>query len=148
MVAVDDETAQHPGDAGTAAPERVRLRPDRIAYFPVMLFALGTLPLAVSSLWLLWLLVLPLACAVWVARARVVAAPVGVEVCNGLRVHRVAWADVEGFDVRRRGGVRLLRSDGRPLRLTAVTRRQLPLVLAVGERAAGVRAPSGPAGRS
>ena len=55
----------------------------------------------------------PVACAVWVLRARVVVAPVGVEVCNGLAAHRLPWSSVEGFEVPRRGPVRLLRSGGR-----------------------------------
>jgi hypothetical protein len=64
-----------------------------------------------------------------VLRARVVAIPLGVEVCNGLRAHRVAWSEVEGFDVPRRGPVRLLRTHGRPLLMTALSRRELPRLL-------------------
>jgi hypothetical protein len=55
-----------------------------------------------------------------------VVAAVGVEVCNGLGVHRLPWTAVEGFDVPRRGPVRLLRTGGRPLALTALPKRQLP----------------------
>jgi hypothetical protein len=100
-----------------------------------MVLFLGSLPIAGSRSSLNWVLLLPLACAVWVLRARVVAIGVGVEVCNGLRAHRVAWTDVEGFDVPRRGPVRLLRRGGRPLPMTALSRRDLPRLLAVGERA-------------
>ena len=71
-------------------------------------------------------MLVPVACAVWVLRARVVVAPVGIEVCNGLAATRLAWADVEGFAVPRRGPVRLLRAGGRPLLLTALPRRRLP----------------------
>lgn len=117
-------------------PDRVRFGPERITLLPVLVFFAGSLPVAASSPWLTWVLLLPVACAVWVVRARVVAIPVGVEVCNGLRAHRVAWDDVEGVDVPRRGPVRLLRRHGRPLRMTALSRRDLPLLLAVGERAA------------
>ena len=119
------------------APERTRFGPERIALLPVTVFLLGSLPVATSSVWLLWLLLLPLSCAVWVLRARVVAIPLGVEVCNGLAAHRVAWADVDGFTVPRRGPVRLLRREGRPLLLTALPRRRLPQLMAVGGRAAG-----------
>lgn len=118
------------------APARTRFGPERIALLPVTVFLLGTLPLATSSVWLLWLLLVPLGCAAWVLRARVVAIPLGVEVCNGLAAHRVAWDDVEGFDVPRRGPVRLLRREGRPLLLTALPRRRLRQLLAVGGRAA------------
>lgn len=118
------------------SPERTRFGPERIALLPVTVFLLGTLPVATSSVWLLWLLLVPLGCAVWVLRARIVAIPLGVEVCNGLAAHRVAWDDVDGFDVPRRGPVRLLRREGRPLLLTALPRRRLPELLAVGGQAA------------
>jgi hypothetical protein len=123
------------------APERARFGPDRLALLPVMVFLFGSLPVATSHVALLWLLLLPVAAAVWVVRARVVAAPIGVEVCNGLRAHRMAWTDVEGFDVPRRGPVTLLRRSGRPLRMTALPRRDLRRLVAVGERAAGAATP-------
>ena len=110
------------------ASETVRRRrfgPDRIALVPVLVLLLGSLPLAASSAWLNVVVLVPVACAVWVLRARVVVAPVGVEVCNGLAATRLPWAAVEGFDVPRRGPVRLLRTGGAPLRMTALPRRQL-----------------------
>ena len=128
-------------------PDRLRLGPDRLALLPVMVFFFGALPVAGSTRALSWVVLLPLLCAVWVLRARVVAIPVGVEVCNGLRAHRVAWTDVEGVEVPRRGPVRLLRRDGRPLPMTALSRRHLPRLLAVGERAAS-SAGGGPGGRA
>ena len=102
-----------------------RFGPERIALLPVLVLLLGSLPLAGSAAWLNVLPLVPVACAVWVLRARVVVTPDGVEVCNGLAAHCVPWAAVEGFDVPRRGPVRLLRSGGAPLRMTALPRRQL-----------------------
>ena len=125
------------------APARRSFAPDRIALVPVLVFGLGSLPVAGSSPWLNWLVLLPVACAVWVVRARVVAAPVGVEVCNGLGVRQIAWAQVDGFTVPKRGPVRLLRTRGRGLLLTALARRDLPQLLAVADEAA--RAGRGPA---
>ena len=95
--------------SGSAAEERRRFGPERIALLPVMVFFLGSLPIAGSSGALNGVVLLPVAAAVWVLRARVVTLPIGVEVCNGLRAHRLAWSDVDGFDVPRRGPVRLLR---------------------------------------
>ncbi|MCW2615312.1 MAG: hypothetical protein JWN08_2306 [Frankiales bacterium] len=118
------------------APSRRRFGPDRIALVPVTVFLFGSLPVAASSPWLTWVLLLPLGCAVWVWRARVVAARVGLEVCNGFGAQRIAWSDVEGFDVPRRGPVRLLRVGARPLPLTALARRDLPRLLEIGTRAA------------
>ena len=107
------------------AVRRRRFGPDRIALVPVLVLLLGSLPLAASSAWLNVVVLVPVACAVWVLRARVVVAPVGIEVCNGLAAHRLPWSAVQGFDVRRRGPVRLLRTTGRPLPMTALPRRQL-----------------------
>ena len=114
-----------PGPGGQTVRRR-RFGPERIALLPVLVVLLGSLPLASSSGWLNAVLLVPVACAVWVLRARVVVAPVGVEVCNGLGVHRLPWTAVEGFDVPRRGPVRLLRAGGSPLLMTALPRRQLP----------------------
>jgi hypothetical protein len=118
------------------APHRRRFGPERIALLPVIIFGVGGLPVAASHPLLSLLLLVPLGCGAWVMRARVVAAPVGVEVCNGLRAHRLAWRDVEGFSVPQRGPVRLLRTGARPLALTALPRRELPQLIAVAERAA------------
>lgn len=119
------------------ASETVRRRrfgPDRIGLLPVLVLLLGTLPLAASSPWLTVLLLVPVACAVWVLRARVVVAPVGMEVCNGLTAHRLPWSSVEGFDVPRRGPVRLLRAGARPLPMTALPRRQVPQLTEAAQR--------------
>ncbi len=105
---------------------RQRFGPDRIALLPVLVLLLGSLPLAASSAWLNWVVLVPVACAVWVVRARVVVAAVGIEVCNGLSAHRLPWSAVEGFRVPRRGPVRLLRVGRRPLLMTALPRRELP----------------------
>jgi hypothetical protein len=113
----------------------VRLRPERTTWFAVALFALTSLPLVASSPLLVPLLLLPAAAVVWVVRARVVAAPVGLEVCNGLVPRRTTWEQVEGFDVPPRGAPRVVLTDGRRWRMTAIDRRQLPEVLAVHDAA-------------
>jgi Bacterial PH domain len=120
------------GDGARVRSAPVRFGPDRRSLAVVGVWALGTLPLAGSSLWLLWLLLLPLAAAWWVLRAGVVADADGLEVGNGLRRGRHAWPDVTGFDVPRRGPVRLLLADGRRVPMTALPRRDLPRLLEVG----------------
>ncbi len=116
----------------TRAP--VRFGPDRIALGPVLLLAVGTVPLAASDGRLLWLLLVPLACAVWVLRARVVVTPTGLQVCNGLGVQRVDWERVRGYDVPRRGPVRLL-TDGGRTPLTALPRHRVRDLVAASEQA-------------
>ena len=113
-------------EAGSQTVRRRRFGPERIALLPVLVVLLGSLPLAASSTWLNAVVLVPVACAVWVLRARVVVAPGGIEVCNGLGATRLPWSSVAGFHVPRRGPVRLLRTSGGPLPMTALSRRQLP----------------------
>lgn len=119
----------------SGAPTTVRLRPDRGAWFAVGVLLLCSLPLIASSPVLAVALVVPLVWSGWLLRARVVAAPVGVEVCNGLAPKRTTWADVEGFDLPKRGAPVLVRTNGERWRMTAIDRRQLPQVLAVHDHA-------------
>ncbi len=119
-------------DVGPAA-RPLRIGPDKIVLFPVVVAFLGGIPAAFSSPAFTWILLLPVLAGVWVFRARVVARDRTLEVCNGLKVHRVDWPDVSGFDVPRRGVVRLrVRPGSGPDRLpmTALPRRDLPRLLA------------------
>jgi hypothetical protein len=113
--------------------EQVTVRPERTTLAAVVVLTLGSLPLALSSPYLAWLLLVPVAALVWVLRARVVADDTALEVCNGLAVRRIAWADVAGFSVPGHGPVRLLRHGDRPLVLTALNRGELPRLLAVSQ---------------
>jgi hypothetical protein len=117
--------------------QRVRFGPDRLSLVPVLVLLLGSLPLAGSPGALEWVVLVPVACGVWVLRARVVVARAGLEVCNGLTVHRLPWEHVEGFAVPRRGPARLLRAGSRPLLLTAVPRRRLPALREAATRLGG-----------
>ncbi len=110
----------------------VPFRPDRTSYAVCAVLLLGSLPLGLSSPWLAVAFLLPLASFVWVARARVIANTQDLEVCNGLGVHRLPWTEVVAFDVPKRGPVVLRRTTGGPLRLTALSRSDLPRLLAVG----------------
>ena len=116
---------------GRDADRPRRFGPERIALLPVLVALLGALPLATSSRWLSWLLLVPLVAGVWVVRARVVADARGLLVCNGLGSSAHPWSDVEGVDVPRRGPVRLLLAGGRRRPMTALPRRELRALLAV-----------------
>jgi hypothetical protein len=115
---------------------RARFGPEPILLFPLAIAFLGALPLGASVPWLSWLLLLPLAGAVWVLRAGVRVEPAGLLVGNGLRRRRFPWDEVAGFDVPRRGPVRLLHPGGRTP-LLALPRRDLPRLLAAAEQVAG-----------
>lgn len=113
--------------------DTVRLRPERTTLAAVLVMTLGALPLALSSPYLALVLLVPLAALVWVLRARVVADPDSLEVCNGLAVRRIVWDDVAGFQVPDHGPVKLLVHGRGPLLLTAVNRRELPKLLAASQ---------------
>ncbi|MCW2585730.1 MAG: chemotaxis protein CheW [Frankiales bacterium] len=115
--------------------EKVQVRPERTTLAVVLVAFLGALPLGLSSPWLAPALLVPLAALVWVLRARVVAAAAGLEICNGLRVRRFGWDEVAGFEVPDRGPVKLLLTSGQALRLSALSRRDLPRVLEAGQPA-------------
>jgi len=114
--------------------QSVTLRPERMTLAVVVVLVLCALPLGLSSPWLAPVLVVPVGALVFVLRARLVASPAGLEVCNGIAVRRVAWDEVLGFEVPDHGPVRLLRRGGPPIRLLTANRRQLPQVLAVSPR--------------
>lgn len=105
--------------------DQVRLAPDRAVAAAVLVAALGALPLGLSSPFFAPVLLLPVLALVWVLRARVSASSDGVEVCNGFAVHRYAWADVDRFAIPRRGPVVLHPVQGRPVRLTAMSRQDV-----------------------
>lgn len=111
--------------------EPVRFGPDRTNLAAVLVLLAGSLPLALSSAYLAPVLLVPLAAAAWVLRARVTAAKAGLEVCNGLGVRRFAWDEVSGFEIPSRGPVKVQLHD-RTLRLTALARRDLPQLLQIG----------------
>lgn len=116
-------------------PDRVVLRTERGTLFVAVVFLLGSLPLATSHAALLPLLALPVGCLVWLRRARVVGDAAGLTICNGWRTERVAWADVQGFDLGGARRVRLLRAGHGPRVLPGLQRRDLPRLLAVSAHA-------------
>lgn len=113
---------------------RVRFGPDVSSFAAVLVLAVGAVPLALSDRRLVGLLLVPLGCALWVLRARVVVRASGLEVCNGLGVRRLAWSDVGGYDLPRRGPARVLTGEGR-VPMTALPRARLRDLVVASERA-------------
>jgi hypothetical protein len=114
--------------------ERLQFRPDRTAVAAVAVFFLGALYLALTGPWFAVLLLVPVGCLVWTLRAQVVADADGLEICNGLGRTRVPWEDVDAFELRKRLPVRLRRTEGRALLLTAVNKQDVRRLLAVTQR--------------
>ena len=127
-----------PATPRTAGDGRVRTRfgPGPVSLLPALLLLLCALPLAGTVPALSWLIAVPFAAAVWVLRARVVVTPEALVWSNGLRRHRTPWPSVEGFDLPRRGPVRLLH-DGRRTVLTALPRHELAQLVRAAEQVAG-----------
>lgn len=130
------EPPPQPAAAGPATPApAVRFAPERTTLAVVVIALLGSLPLTLSSRWFAPLLLLPVLAFVWVLRARVVGTQEGVEVCNGLRVRRLGWPEVDRFELPRRGPIVLHPLEGRPVRLTAMSRRDLRPLIETGNSA-------------
>lgn len=111
---------------------KVRFGPDLGSVLAATFLTFGAVPLALSDRRLLVVLLVPLACWLWVARARVVVRPGGLEVCNGLGVHRLRWEQVEGYDLPARGVVRVLTPDG-PVPLRALPRNRARALVQASE---------------
>jgi hypothetical protein len=112
----------------------VRFGPERTSLVALVIAVVCALPAAATWRPVAWFLLVLLAGAVWLLRARVVVGADGVEVCNGLGRRRVPWDAVEGFDVPPRGPVRLLHS-GRRTVMTAVPHRDARRLVQAAERA-------------
>lgn len=117
------------------ASEQVRYVPERATLAAVLVGALGAIPLGASSPYLAPVLLLPVVALVWVLRARVVATSDGLQVCNGLAVHRCSWAEVDRFTIPRRGPVVLHLTNGSTLTLTALPRPELRRLVELGGQA-------------
>jgi Bacterial PH domain len=97
----------------------------------------GTVPLAGASRWLAWVLVIPALAIVWAWRA-------GTDVyADELRVRalfgrtRVPWSSVVEMASDQRGQVSALLESGNAIKLTGVTRDNLPRVLAAAGQEVG-----------
>jgi hypothetical protein len=108
-----------------------RLRMNRIALFPVGLLALCTIPLAFAAPWTPVLLVIPLAVAVWVLRVGVDIADDGLTVRSLAGQREIAWTEVAGIRVARRGDLWLVTTRGTEVRLPVMRARDLPRLAAL-----------------
>ena len=113
----------------------MEFKPERSSLTAVVVLFLGAVPLGLTSPWLAPAFLVPLAALVWVLRARVLADPAGLRVCNGLGSRTVSWVDVDRFDLPRRGPVVLHERSGRATRLTALPRTGVKQLVAAGQPA-------------
>jgi Bacterial PH domain len=93
---------------------------------PVVVFALGLLPVALIGPWALLVMVVPLLVALWVLRVGVTVSHAGLTV-HGLLGHRsLRWDEVAGIRVGRRRGLFVVTTRGTELRLPVLRARDLP----------------------
>ena len=95
-----------------------------------MLALIGGLSLATWAVYLLPLLLVPLAVAVWGWRAGTDVDATGVTVRAALGQRRVPWTQITELTADARGRVTARLTSGRALRLTAVPASALPRVVA------------------
>jgi hypothetical protein len=98
----------------------------RTALLPIVLLALGVLPVATATPWLLLLLVVPAALAAWVFRVGVDVGDDGITVRSLAGARTVAWAELTGIRVGERGDLWLVTTAGTQVRMPVLRARDLP----------------------
>lgn len=97
----------------------------------------GASALATTEIWLLPLLIAPLAAAWWAARTGVDANDAGLRIRRMLRTQHVAWSETAGLSV---AGNRVLAElhNGQSMALPAVTPTDVPALLALAQTGSSV----------
>ncbi|MGY2081262.1 PH domain-containing protein [Modestobacter sp. SYSU DS0657] len=108
-----------------------RMRMSRTALLPVGLLAVGVLPLAAATPWLLLLLVVPLVLAAWVLRVGVDVGPEGMTVRSLVGRRLVTWAELAGVRVAEDRALWLVTAGGSQVRLPVLRARDLPRLAAL-----------------
>ena len=98
----------------------------RSALLPVVVLALGLLPVAALTPWTPLVLLVPVAVAAWVLRTGVDVDDDGLTVRTLVGSRRVTWPEVAGIRVAERGELWLVRTGGTEVRLPALRARDLP----------------------
>jgi hypothetical protein len=115
----------------------LRVRKTGALLVAALIAFVGTVPVAGASRGLAWILLIPAAVVVWAWRA-------GTDVyADELRVKalfgrtRVPWASIQEMAPDQRGQISALLGSGNAIKLTGVTRDNLPRVLAVAGQQVG-----------
>jgi hypothetical protein len=108
----------------------VKFRYNAAAAVAGLVAALGAVPLAAARWWYLPILLIPAGFAVWAWRAGTDAGAGGLRVRALLGSRQVPWSWVDTLVVGGRNRVYARSRDGATIRLTAVTRADLPRLIA------------------
>jgi hypothetical protein len=123
----------------------VRVRKSGTALVAGVIALVSAVPLAGTSWAFAPVLLVPLAVLAWAWRAGTDVYPDEVRVRALFGGNRVPWSRIVELAPDQRGRVSALLDNGNVIRLTAVTRENLPLVLAAAGKAVGDDSSSGPA---
>jgi hypothetical protein len=110
----------------------LRVRKSGAVLVAALIALVGTIPLAGTSWALAPILVIPLVVLIWTYRAGTDVYPDELRVRALFGGSRVPWARISELAPDERGRVSALLDNGHVIRLTGVTRDNLPAVLAAG----------------
>ncbi|WP_229071231.1 PH domain-containing protein [Actinoplanes sp. DH11] len=110
----------------------LRVRKSGAVLVAALIAVVGTVPLAGASWALAPILLIPLAVLIWTYRAGTDVYPDELRVRALFGGSRVPWSRIAELAPDDRGRVSALLDNGNVIRLTGVTRDNLPLVLAAG----------------
>ncbi|MEU1683888.1 PH domain-containing protein [Micromonospora sp. NPDC005707] len=114
--------------------DTVRFRYNQAILVAALVALLGALPLATARWWLLWVLLIPLALAVWAWRAGTDADARELRLRALVGQRRVPWTRVAELAADQRGRAVARLDDGETLTLPAVRATDLPrLISATGQ---------------
>ncbi|WP_319462143.1 PH domain-containing protein [Micromonospora sp. RTP1Z1] len=115
-------------------PDTVRFRPNQAILVAAIVASIGALPLATARWWLLWVLLIPLAVAVWAWRSGTEADPQELRLRALTGQRRIGWERVAELTGDERGRAIVRLDDGERLVLPAVRAADLPrLISATGQ---------------
>jgi hypothetical protein len=118
-----------------------RLRMSRTALLPVVVLAVCAVPIASVLPWGPLVLLLPIAAAAWVLRVGLDIGDDGLTVRSVLGSRRVAWTELAGIRVARRGALWLVTTGGTDVRVPVMRARDLPRLAALSGGRIDVPAP-------
>ena len=121
--------------------ESVRLRMNRTALLPVLVFTLCLLPVAFVSPWALTVLAAPVLLAVWIRRTGVAVGEHGITVESVAGSRHVPWPEIVGIRVGTRGELSLVTTRDTEIRLPVLRARDLPQLSEVSGGRIAVPAP-------
>jgi hypothetical protein len=113
------------------ADDTISFRHNQAILVAAIVAFIGALPLATARWWLLWVLLVPLAVAVWAWRSGTDADPTELRLRALFGRRRIPWARVAELAADPRGRVAVRLDDGEQLVLPAVRAGDLPRLIAV-----------------